>query len=140
MKLPSIASSGSDPVRGGDTFLVEEPGTSYDSHLWIVLSDPNIDSDSVLIVNLTSWRADKDQACVLDAGDHPYVKHRSCVNYTGAKVVTAAHIERLLSVGKLVSHSPVDPGLLAKIRNSVLTSRMALGNVALVEEQGLIEA
>ncbi len=66
-------------MNAGDTFLVDEPATSYDSHLWMVVSAPERDRDRVVILNLTSWRADKDQACVLEPGDHPYVRHRSCV-------------------------------------------------------------
>jgi hypothetical protein len=58
-------------MQSGDTFLIPEPGASYDSHLWIVLSNPADDETKVLIVNLTTWRKDKDQACVLVAGDHP---------------------------------------------------------------------
>lgn len=125
-------------MKAGDTLLVAEPGASYDSHLWMVLSDPEFDPERVLIANLTSWRADKDQACVLGPDDHPYIKHRSCVNYAGAKVVSAANIERLLEAGKVASHTPLDAELLARIRRAVPASRMALGHAALLEEQGLI--
>ena len=68
-------------MNAGDTFLVALPGTSYDSHLWIVISDPDADAERIVIVSLTSHRADKDQACLLRVGDHPYVKHDTCVNY-----------------------------------------------------------
>jgi hypothetical protein len=57
-------------IEAGDTLLVALPNTSVDSHLWMVISDPT-QSDEVLIVNFTSWREDKDQACVLNRGDHP---------------------------------------------------------------------
>ncbi len=126
-------------MKAGDTFLVAEPGTSYDSHLWMVLSDPQSDPERVLIVNLTSWREDKDRACVLGPGDHAYVRHRTSVNYAGAKLVSAAEIEGLLESGGLASHTPLDPDVLARIRNAVPASRMALGHAALLEEQGLID-
>lgn len=126
-------------MEAGDTFLVAEPGTSYDWHLWMVVSDPSIDSKRVLIVNLTSWCEDKDHSCVLGPGDHPYVRHRSCVNYGGAKVVSAAEIERLLEAGRLASHTPISSELLTRIRQAVPASRMALGHVALLEKQGLVE-
>ena len=62
-------------MKAGDTILIAEPGTSNDSHLWMVISDPEQDA-KCLIVNFTSWRADKDQACVIEYDEHPYVNTR----------------------------------------------------------------
>jgi len=47
-------------VKAGDTFIIEQPGTSLDSHLWMVISDPNVDPHEVVLLNFTTWRADKD--------------------------------------------------------------------------------
>jgi hypothetical protein len=66
-------------MNAGDTLLIDAPGTTLDSHLWIVISDPALDPQRVVLVNMTSHRADKDQACVLEMGDHPYVSHRTCI-------------------------------------------------------------
>ena len=63
-------------MNPGDTLLIVLPGTSLDSHLWIVISDPS-QHESCVIVNLTSWRSDKDQSCVLKPGDHPYITRDS---------------------------------------------------------------
>ena len=126
-------------MEGGDTFLVDEPGTSYDSHLWIVLSKPDLDPNHVLIVNLTSWRADKDQSCTLEPGDHPYIKHRTCVNYPGSKMVAVRQCETLLASRKIVPHDPVEPALLDKIRESATQSpRMALDHAEILFDQGLV--
>jgi hypothetical protein len=57
-------------MNAGDTFIIPVPGTSYDSHLWMLISDPQAGEFGV-IVNFTSWRADKDQACIVEPGDHP---------------------------------------------------------------------
>jgi hypothetical protein len=73
-------------MKAGDTLLIDDPGTTLDSHLWIVISDPDVDPEHVVIVNLTSYRADKDQACVLDKGDHPYLSHRTCVETGGPRL------------------------------------------------------
>jgi hypothetical protein len=58
-------------MDAGTTLHVPQPGASYDSHLWMIISDPK--NDPVLIVNFTSWEDWKDQACVLNVGDHPYI-------------------------------------------------------------------
>jgi len=126
-------------MDAGDTFLVDRPNTSYDSHLWIVISDPAVDADRVVIVNLTSHRADKDQACVLEVGDHPYVAHRTCVNYNGAKVVRDADIAFLLRTGKTRACAACSAALLQRIRDGIPESRMTLGIVEVLVEQGVID-
>ena len=62
-------------MNGGDTFRIPEPGTSLDSHLWVVISDLTVDPVRVLIVNFTTRRKDSDPACILQSGEHPFVHH-----------------------------------------------------------------
>ncbi|MCC6127399.1 MAG: hypothetical protein IT426_20770 [Pirellulales bacterium] len=124
-------------MNAGDTILIDEPGTSYDSHLWMVISDPKQD-DRCLIVNFTSWRADEDQACVVEAGEHPYIKHRTCVKFRGAKLVPIATLDACLGSGGLVPHSPLSANLLAKIRNAVPNSRISIDHAHVLMDQGLV--
>jgi hypothetical protein len=113
---------------------------TYDAHLWIVLSKPELDPDRVLIVNLTSWREDKDQACMSEPADHPYVSRRSCVNYRASKIADGAQIERLVQSGRLEKHVPVDMPLLERIREGAMRSRfMPLDHARLLIDQGLVE-
>ena len=124
-------------MKAGDTILVDVPGTRYDSHLWMVISDPDQGSQC-LIVNFTSWRADKDQACVVELGEHPYIKHKTCVEFKGAKLVLIAKLEECLHSGALVSHEPLSAPLLAKIRVAVPNSRISLGFAQLLMDQGVV--
>ena len=126
-------------MKSGDTFLIEEPGTSLDSHLWIVISDPAADPDKVLLVNLTSHRPDKDQACVLSKGDHPFIKHKTCVEYRRAKLVSVVPMEHLLDSGRIRHHTPVTPKLLSKILSGVPNSRMKNEHVTILTDQGLVD-
>ena len=84
-------------MLAGETFLVPE----LDDHLWAVISDPLLDESSVVIICLLSWREYHDQACVLDAGDHPFIKRSTCVNYPGTRIETNTLLERLKTDGKL---------------------------------------
>ena len=43
-------------MQAGTTLHVPDPGASYDSHLWMIISDPGQDAEKVLIVNMTSWQ------------------------------------------------------------------------------------
>jgi len=125
-------------MNTGDTLRVVDPGVSYDAHLWIVLSKPELDPDHVLLVNFTSWRSDKDQACILEPGDHPYVKKKTCVNYADSKIVSETQIQRLIHAGKLEHHAPIDLPLLERMREGAMQSRfMPLDHAQLLVDQGL---
>ena len=125
-------------MNAGDTFLIPLPGTSLDSHLWMVISDPMRDPEHVVLVNLTSWRADKDQACIVLPGDHPYLTKKSCVNFRGSKVQRVSDLESLLTSSQLTSHAPLSTALLARIRCAVADSRMPLEHAAILADQGLV--
>jgi hypothetical protein len=124
-------------VNAGDTILIPLPGTSYDSHLWMVISDPAI-GEHCVIVNFTTWRADKDQSCVVDVGEHPYISKRTCVNYHDAKKVSISDLDRLVASQRLKPLAPLSPTLLAKIRKGVPNSRMNWDCVGLLADQGLV--
>ncbi len=126
-------------MDAGSTLYVPDPGASYDSHFWIILSDPKKDPARVLIVNLTSWEAWKDQACTFAVGDHPYVQHKTCVNYRDAKVVALEKLYQLKDSGKLKMGEPLSPGLLQKVREAVADSLLALEYADLLCSQGLID-
>jgi hypothetical protein len=127
-------------MKAGDAFRIPEPGTSLDSHLWVVISDPSIDPQRVLVVNFTTRRKDSDPACILQAGEHPFVHHETCVNYAGAKVVTGAQIQKLLQKGLLTNHAALSAALLKRIRDGAAASeRMSLDHADILIDQGLLE-
>lgn len=127
-------------MNAGDTFKIPRPGTSLDSHLWVVISDPAADEENVLIVNFTTSRADSDKACILQAGEHPFVQHETCVNYGGAKVVSKADIELLIEKGLMATHASVSAALLKRIRDGAANStRMSLDHADILSNQGLID-
>jgi hypothetical protein len=72
-------------VKAGDTFTLKDK--AVDSHLWVIVSDPAIDAERVLFVSMTSYDVTKEKVCLLDIGDHPFIKHKTCIAYDFAKVV-----------------------------------------------------
>jgi hypothetical protein len=127
-------------MNAGDTFRIQQPGTSLDSHLWVIISDPAADEENILIVNFTTSRADSDKACILQPGEHPFVKHETCVNYAGAKILSQANIEMFLNKGLMVAHASVSAALLKRIRDGAADSeRMSLDHADILINQGLIE-
>ena len=125
-------------IRAGDTLLSTR--RDLEEHLWIVVSDPRQDPDAVLVVNLTSWREDKDDSCLLGPGDHPFVAHKSCISYRGGNLTTIATIEHALQAGVLQIHDPVSAEVLARIRAGAAISRfIPMRHAQLLADQGLID-
>jgi hypothetical protein len=103
----------------------------------MVISDP-AQGDECVIVNFTSWRADKDQACIVEPGEHPYVSKKTCVNFKDAKKCKTGDLDTLVASKKLEHAAPLSVELLAKIRSAVPESRMNWECVQLLIDQGLI--
>lgn len=122
----------------GDTLYIPVPGTSLDSHLWVVISDPISNPMAVVIVSFTKHRADKDQGCILDVGDHSFIRQRTCVAYRQAKVVSESELEVLVAMPDVKQLEPVLPDVLQRILDGVPNSRMPLEIAQVLADQGLI--
>jgi len=82
-------------------------------HLHIVCNDPVYypvnDCYCVLVVNVSSIKAGvpHDSACILNAGDHAFVKHPSYVVYAEAVIWQVDNIVRKQASGELKIHADV---------------------------------
>lgn len=66
-----------------------------DIHVWMIISDPCRDPLKVLIVTFTTWEPHLDQACIVEASEHPFIVQKSVVNYARARIVTDVLLEQL---------------------------------------------
>lgn len=124
-------------MNAGDVFRL---GGVADIHTWAVISDPALGAQRVLLVNFTSWDRLEDQACILDAGDHPFLTHRTCVNYPRARVAADADLEQLRAAGRLVMLTPLSAEVLRRVREGAMTSmRMKLEYAEILIEQKLVD-
>lgn len=126
-------------------------GTSFDAdidsfrHPWFVISDPANDTSQILSVNLTTYDVTKrpsqfnDPACVLEAGEHPFVEHPTCVCYAGACVCSLYAFESRLTNGRFrLRNDPASPLLLAKMQTSSAESKfMEIGRFEILNDQCL---
>jgi hypothetical protein len=125
-------------VRAGDTFFLA--GGAADRHLRVVISDPSTDSERVLFVSLTSYEVTKESVCVFEVGDHPFVKHNSCIAYESAKDAPLSALLRLLEVGQLRLSEPVSLSDLERIRRGLSLSRdIKQKYLDLMLDQGLLD-
>lgn len=123
----------------GDTFLLAKP--DINNHLFIVISDPAQDPDRIVTANFTSWRADKDQTCIVNSGDHRFLTRRSCVHYAEDRLIRLADYQRLLAAGAIFAHDPVADALLNRIlAGAAVSPFIPLGNRQILVEQGLIDS
>jgi hypothetical protein len=70
-------------------------------HLFIVCNDTcNLGAN--LLVNVSSCHDNSDPTCILDVGDHPFIRHPSFVFYAKAVIQYAAGIEKGFADGRLL--------------------------------------
>lgn len=101
----------------GDAFLMAVPPSFQSDHLFFVISDPNQHGGTFVIVNVTSdvFRAGKE--CVLNPGDHPWIKKQCFVAFADAMEITAVQAQMIQALmGNKISMQPcLNPPTLARI-------------------------
>jgi hypothetical protein len=123
-------------MEAGTTFLRADA----DAHLWIVLSSPSVDKENVLIVNLTSFGPRQEDACILDRGEHPFITHKTCVNYGDSQITTLEKLHAAKDGGAIRLRESLTPAVLKKVVHGVLVSeRMKLdhANILFMPGQAL---
>jgi hypothetical protein len=120
-------------VEAGDTFRYGH------RHLYVVISDPGLDSEHVVIVNMSTDRG-QDRACILQPGEHPFVRHQTCMRFCDARIQTNAEIEWLIASNVAQRGEPVSPGLLDRIRQGAgISAQTPFKCKQILAEQRLIE-
>jgi hypothetical protein len=123
-------------VEIGDAFLLTE--RDLEPHLWFVVSLPQ-ENPEVVIVNLTTHSQSKDQSCILDVGDHPWIKHKSCISYRDAKLVSEEKLDFLVRQGHLSPQAAIADAVITKILiGAEITDEMPMKCQKVLIDQGLI--
>jgi hypothetical protein len=123
-------------MDAGTTFLL----TAVDIHLWVIVSDPAMDPREVLTMNLTSYDSRKEAACILRAGDHPWIRHDTCVNYGDSRVTTLDKLRAARDANLLIIQAPLAVDILRRIREGAMKStRMPMDRADILIRQGLVD-
>jgi hypothetical protein len=124
-------------MKPGDTFRPADP--TVDIHLWVIVSDPARNASEVLIVSLTTFKPKKESVCLLDVGDHPFIKHKTCVAYNLANAPSLEQLERARDSGALIPDVPVSADVLKRIREgAALSTKLSIEHGDLLDSQGLL--
>lgn len=105
------------PVKKGTVLMPTGPV----DHLHFICSDPvfypHKAKECVLIVNISSVDdgSDYDQSCLLNVGDHPFIKHASYVYYKKAEIYGTNSISQNVAQGNFRIHEPCDDTTFSRI-------------------------
>jgi hypothetical protein len=79
-------------LQTGDAFVIDDPGVP--PFLWVVLHGQA--GGSLLIAPVRSINPKTiDDACLVEAGDHPRIRERSFVDYQFARLLAPDELKRL---------------------------------------------
>ena len=106
----------------GDTVLMPKPGQET-AHLWIIITAPEAGSGRAVMVNLTTQRPHSDTTVVLNAGDHPFVRHPTVVNFSDARFVDVRQLEQGIRAGYFTAQATCTARVLQRIQAGVLASQ-----------------
>lgn len=89
---------------------------------------------------MTSYDVEKEDVCLIDAGEHPTLKHKTCICYKPARATSLENLRRLRDTGNFAMQEEVSRELLQRIRRGVsLSRRIDLEHIELMEEQELLD-
>lgn len=119
-------------------------GSGDNKHLFTIIIEPLVLPQTgrkpiVILVNFTSIRDDipYDDACIIQAGEHPFIQHKSYISYRNARIDSVAHIENLLEKGVFIEKEPCSQKLLEKILQGALKSKRIPREFKRIIEYGL---
>lgn len=103
----------------GDTFLMPAPGGAATPHLWIIVTQPDLQTRECAIVSVTTLRHSKDQTVILRVGDHPFIRHDSTIFYGDAMIVDARRLEAEIAAGLALVREKCPPTTLKLVQDGV---------------------
>jgi len=106
----------------GDTFLMPAPGGMATPHLWIVVTQPDVETHLCAIVSVTTLRNSKDQTVILRPGDHPFIRHESTIFYGDAMIVDVRRLQAEISAGLAVAREKCPGATLRLVQDGAVAS------------------
>ncbi|HPO14636.1 MAG TPA: hypothetical protein PLI09_14430 [Candidatus Hydrogenedentes bacterium] len=97
-------------------------------HLHVIVFVVEV-AQEALVVSVTSYNEEKDPTCILNVGDHPFIKHKSCISYRHATVTSYAVLNGLINTGKFVVHQSMPLPVMERIINGLCTSGEVVNKV-----------
>lgn len=104
------------------------------NHLFVVINDPLglPPPGQVIIVPVCSVppSGSPDPTCILDVGDHPFIRHPSYVAYSRARQVEATSLSRFVETGYFVDKGLLEESVFSRVAEGIGKSRQVKRFVA----------
>lgn len=105
----------------GQTFLADDKtARGIIKHLRIVISNADIINE-YLVVTVTTWYENikgQDSSCILEAGCHNFIRHKSWVDFSRSKAMTYEEIFNGIRKGILIQKENLPPEVVLKIQET----------------------
>lgn len=92
------------------------------SHLWLVLTDPDPETEQVVAVMAVTARHHTDKTVTLSAGEHPFINNDSSLDYGGTKRFQVSKLKAALRSSRCKLAENMSATLLAKVRAGLMAS------------------
>lgn len=106
-------------IRAGRALRIRDVRMGW--HLFFVVTDPD-PTTKVVTVMLVTERTHTDRTCTLDVGDHPFVRHRSSVDYGTARFAPVRKLEEAVARTRASFDVDMTDELLRRVREGLLLS------------------
>ncbi len=110
------------PFKRATLLIPSGPANVPDrKHLFVLLTDPieapDFNEKQVLLVNIASVPngLPYDSTCILQPGEHRFIKHESYVYYAKARIESANALLRGIKSGQLMAHEIMDEAVVKRI-------------------------
>lgn len=108
-----------DPPYKGSAFLAPY---NDELHLFVAMNDPDKGGQCLLLMVTTIRKRRHDPACVIQAGEHEFIRHPSYVLYRTAETALARHITNMIDKKIYVPKADVSQELFEKLANGIFDS------------------
>lgn len=113
-------------LKEGCTFLYRYSGS--DLHLFIVITGTVSINKTIMYTctMISSWKQGSplcDPACIIEAGEHPFITHKSYIAYKETVQFTEEQLNKKFLNGECIPRDSLSPELLKRVKDSAAKSR-----------------
>lgn len=93
------------------------PSDPNKKHLFICLTDPAGVAKETLMVSVSTLHDGfpADETCRLFDGDHPFIKHKSFVDYRNARIIAAEKLVKGVNQGLFIAMDTLESSVFARV-------------------------
>ncbi|WP_272545938.1 hypothetical protein PPH94_011895 [Burkholderia cepacia] len=110
-------------IQAGTTIFI--PSGPSGDHLFVTVFDIKIinGKQKVLLAPFESWFSKGDPSCILDVGDHTFIKHKTFVGYSNCRIYDVVDLVQCINAGTFRIGDSASIELTDKIRTTYIGAK-----------------